>query len=67
VPDVTGMYPMTAYDTIYYAGLQPELIVNTVPDKCSVKETIPAKGEVVKLNSTVKIIAEQDSPTCQPV
>ena len=58
---------MTAWYNLYVPGLNPEIVVHTVPDKCSVKETIPAKGEIVKLNSTVQIIAEQDNPNCQPV
>jgi len=66
IPDVTGMYPDPAWYAIYSAGLNPVIVVHTVPDKCSVKETIPAKGEIVKLNSTVQIISEQDTPTCQP-
>ena len=64
---MTGLYPDPAWYSLYSAGLNGVIVVHIVPDKCSVKETIPAKGEIVKLNSTVQIIAEEDHEGCQPV
>jgi eukaryotic-like serine/threonine-protein kinase len=67
VPDVTGQYPDSAWYNLYSAGLNPEIVTMTVPDKCSVKETQPAKGEIIKVGAAIKIIAEMDNPGCQPV
>jgi serine/threonine-protein kinase len=67
VPDVTGMYPTSADYAIRSAKLTPVLIIATVPDKCSVKETDPAKGSIVPVNSTVKVYVEEDNPNCQPI
>jgi len=67
VPDVTGMFKTAADYAVYSAGLNPVLIVTTVPNKCSVKETDPPKGSIVPRNSTVKIYVEEDNPKCQPL
>jgi eukaryotic-like serine/threonine-protein kinase len=67
VPDVTGMYKTAADYAIRSKGLNPVLIVTTVPDHCGVKYTDPAKDTIVSKNSTVNVYVEEDNPSCQPL
>jgi eukaryotic-like serine/threonine-protein kinase len=67
VPDVTGMYKTAADYAIRSKGLNPVLIVTTVPDHCAVKYTDPAKDTIVPKNSTVNVYVEEDNPSCQPL
>jgi serine/threonine-protein kinase len=67
VPDVTGMYKTAADYAIRSKGLNPVLIVTTVPDHCGVRYTDPAAGTIVTKNSTVNMYVEEDNPSCQPL
>ena len=67
MPDVTGMYKTAADYAIRSKGLNPVLIVTTVPDHCGVKYTDPAKDTIVSKNSTVNVYVEEDNPSCQPL